>query len=155
MRQKVDRLCCKKEPRPNLSNFSLNINLSGNEEPGLGYQDIRILFEIKPWLFLGFLYCGFSLQCFYSSLYCLLVLPNPNVRSQETAAVLVEVLIAGGGARCCNKINLIFGGPDIRQKHWASLSKSYFINVWANFIQSFQTLCLCYMNKYGRFQLRW
>lgn len=44
MQQKLGRLYCKKEPCPNLSNFSLNINLSGNEEPGLEYLDIRILF---------------------------------------------------------------------------------------------------------------
>lgn len=43
-----------------------------------------------------------------------------------TAAGLAEALIAsGGGAGCCNKINLIFGGSNIRQKHRVALSKSY------------------------------
>lgn len=36
MQQKLHRLCCKKEPSPILSNSSLKINLSSNENPGQG-----------------------------------------------------------------------------------------------------------------------
>lgn len=36
MQQKLYRLCCKKEPSPVLSNSSLKINLSRDENPGQG-----------------------------------------------------------------------------------------------------------------------